>query len=178
LSLFALYNRSLRIKEQFESNTLRKQSQKNIANALFKLIAANEYVPDHGIKHLLAEKHTVPLDLKTFNMLANMVDRNVGQLRDLTPNDDLNRECDALAIKLQAALFRFSFYRLAAGMNSVDITPETEIQGVRTGSFSIKMIKFSAANERKNPLYFNLKPPGDQKSAGTIQVEILPKKAR
>ena len=107
-----------------------------------------------------------------------MVDRNVGQLRDLTPNDDLNRECDALAIKLQAALFRFSFYRLAAGMNSVDITPETEIQGVRTGSFSIKMIKFSAANERKNPLYFNLKPPGDQKSAGTIQVEILPKKAR
>ena len=133
-------------------------------------------MPDHGIKDLLAEKHTAPLDRKTFMMLANMVDRSVGQLRDLSVDDELNRECDAMAIKLQAALFRFSFYRLAAGMNNEDITAETQPQGVRTGAFTIKMIKFSAANARKNPLYFSLEAPGDQKSAGTIQVKVPAKK--
>lgn len=104
---------------------------------MFRLIAANEYVPDHGIRHILDERHIVPLDIKTFKMLAKLVDSIIFQLRNLATDSSLNREADAMAIKLQAALFRFSFYRLAAGMDSWMLSHSMAIKSVKTRSFSI-----------------------------------------
>jgi hypothetical protein len=55
---------------------------------------------------------------------------------------------------LKTDLFRFGVYRLAGGLDNNHDDSQTPIIDVRTNSFSIQMMKYSAANMLKNPIEF------------------------
>lgn len=60
------------------------------------------------------------------------------------------------AIKLKTDFFRFGLYRLAGGMDNSQLDDPNPIRGVRTQSFTIELMKFSAANMIDIPIEFNI----------------------
>ena len=55
---------------------------------------------------------------------------------------------------LKTDLFRFGIYRLAGGLDNNHGDSKTPIIDVRTNSFSIQMMKYSATNMLKKPIEF------------------------
>lgn len=57
---------------------------------------------------------------------------------------------------MKTDFFKFGLYRLAGGIDNSLVSDETPVIGVRTQSFSIELMKFSAANLIKIPVEFNM----------------------
>jgi len=60
------------------------------------------------------------------------------------------------AIKLKTDFFRFALYRLAGGLDNSRMDDAEPVRGVRTQSFTVELMKFSAANMIDIPVKFEI----------------------
>ena len=75
--------------------------------------------------------------------------------------DYIIRECETIAcdneneiVNLKTDFFRFGVYRLAGGIDNSPGDSDFPIIDVRTKTFSLQMMKFSAANMLAEPIQF------------------------
>lgn len=123
---------------------------KMMTKALFKLISANRFTPEDANSSLQGDKMVIPIDMQGFEWLAKTTDNMIMKLLMLNPplND--------LAAQLKTDFFRFSVYRVAGGIDNSKSTDKRPVLGVKTQSFTVEFMKFSAGNMMKEPIEFEL----------------------